>query len=172
MRNSTRPAQGGVLLDFPIGMFLLFVGFFFPMLGLVTWGYRTLFVYYATRDACSAAARSPNFSSALANANQTWKKDLDTWGQMEESGGHQVSIVERSVADGTENIYLSRLTSYDTESNVYLIRFVATTRIAPLIASLKGGATWLNLRLPGFTEPFEFQTVHEEYVEDPDTLTN
>jgi hypothetical protein len=179
-RTSKRsPRGGGVIAEFPAGIFLLFLGFFFPMLGLSTWAYRTLFVYYATRDACSVAAKSPSHALAVSNADRIWKRDLGTWTEVQEvpggGAGHQVFIVERPInqsGTSTENVYSARLKSYDTTSNVYLIRFVATTKIAPLIGNLESTGSWLNTKIPGFTAPFTLQTTHEEFVEDPDSLTN
>jgi len=147
---------------------LLFIGLAFPAMCFASVAYRSVWLYFATRDACYKAAKSPNWTLAVQNANTTFTADLlNIPGII--SPTETTDIIQQPLAGGDFTELVGPLGTIDTDTYAYFMKTQATANVEPLFTM---GPSWLGISIPGLTGPFPLQVVARFFVENPQGLLN
>jgi hypothetical protein len=169
MKRTNRRKNGSVIAEFPATLYLIFVGLLVPMMGLGMIGYRISMIYFAVRDACYQAAKSPTFSLAQTNAATAWTKDKAAWTGIDPTSTEIIYIITQPLPTGTEKKTASKLPVSpppDPAANAYFIRLIAQTSVEPFFYG-----KWEGLKVPGLTAPVPLQMTYQCYVENTAGLT-
>ncbi len=169
MKRKNRSKNGTILAEFPATMYLIFIGLFIPMMALAMIGYRVSMVYFAVRDACYQAAKSPTFTLAQTNAAATWAKDKAAFTGIDATSTEIIYIITQPIIGGPENKTSSKLPltpAPDPSVNAYFIRLIAQTSVEPFFSG-----RWEGMKVPGLTAPIPVTMVYQCYVENTAGLT-
>ena len=168
MRKLKRNSFGNTIAELPAVMFLLFIGLAIPMMCYASSLYRTVFFYFAVRDACNRAAKASTFTLAQTTASTIFASDVLAWHHV--SGTQSIKIMIKPIPSGAPTFSSTALApgTVNTNSNMYFIRETAAGSISPLF----GPGQWLGLNIPGFTGPMPLNIIVDAYVENPNGLTN
>jgi len=135
----------GNMAEFPVGLFIFFMFFVFPLINLMFFAVASGTVAFITTQAAGSAAAQANFNNALS-AMQTTTQNMtaSNWGKfvkLTPTGGYNGSgpdlyVVETPIGGGTSNYYgpnsLSGLT-LNPSADIYEYRVRTNYSIAPFM---------------------------------------
>jgi len=160
--------SGQAIADTPGVIYVLFIVLAFPAMIYASLFYRATLVYFATRDSCYKAAKSPTFTQATANANSAFTNDMAHFNGV--SGHEDLYIITQPTSGGSSSSCPpNALGAIDQNNNVYFIRAVTTAAVDPLF---RIGSTWLGMDIPGLTNSYPLTISAQFYVENPTGLPN
>jgi hypothetical protein len=176
-----RRTKGASILETPGVIMLIFLGFCFPLIGLMTFSYRASLLWFSVRDAAYAAATQANFTSGMGptgkqnaqdQAVATWNRDTASWtGITPAAGSPAITIIITANPAGTTTTSTTKLAKVDTSANIYFMQTTGTATIQPLL-----GTGWLllfmNVSVPGLNAPYTVSMTQQVYVENPQSLLN
>jgi hypothetical protein len=150
-----------------VTLWFLFIGLAFPMLILASMTYRIVFLDFAVRDSCAAAARADSFSLGQESGDAVFKANLAHFSGIKAS--QKIEILIKPLNGDTPVLEPDALPlgSIDTVNNIYFIKAIAKAELAPLVTL----NAWPGTNIPGLTCPYPLTVSAQSYVEDPDTLT-
>jgi len=189
MRKIRRSKKGQSIAEMPMGMWLLLCGFFIPLLGIATFGYKVAQIYWATRDACYAAsvtstydpsAGPPPSPGMLAAAQSLYTTDMTGFNATGDMVGGtaaastNLQILQQPIAGGPPKVLpaaspIISAANLQTGTYLYFIRFTSVSNIPPLIGS--GWVYTFLPKTPGLNAPMQITLVYDDYVENPQGLT-
>jgi len=151
-------------------MMLIFLGFCFPLIGMMMFSYRASLLYFCLRDAAYQASTSPTFSLAQTNANNTWKTDTASWTGISPVGNPTLTIIITATPAGTTTTSSTKLAAVNTTTNIYFMQTTGTATIQPLLGS-GWKVLFMSSGIPGLNAPYTLQMTQQVYVENPNGLT-
>lgn len=164
-----RRLTGYSMAEMPVALWIIFVMFLFPLLIMVSLGYRAFILYYGVNSATQRAAKSPTFSDAQTNSAATLTACIKDFSgisakppvesiQIKPLSGAAASFSKTKLASG----------SIDTSKNLYFVVTEVDADLDPLV-QFNGG--WMGLNVPGLTQPYSLHYRMEAYCENPNGLT-
>jgi hypothetical protein len=171
-----RRSTGASILETPGVLMLIFLGFCFPLIGLITFTYRASLLWFCVRDVCYKAATSPSFTSGTNSGNNAqdnglaaWKQDVGAWTGITPLSNPSITIIITANPAGTTTTSTSALTAVNTAANIYFIQVTGSASIQPLL-----GTGWLllfmHVSIPGLNAPYTVSMTQQVYVENPNGL--
>jgi hypothetical protein len=154
-------------------MFMLFMGFVFPLIGICTFGYRAACLYLCVRDVCYKAATSSTFSGAKTTGNAAWANDLALWSGISSGGTPTYTIIitytgsSTSTTAGSTTTSSAVLTSVDTQNNLYFLQVSCIGNIQPILGT---GWTLMGSSIPGLNANYKLVMTQQVYIENPNGL--
>jgi len=166
----SRKNRGASIVETPGVIMLIFLGFAFPLIGMMVFSYRASLLYFCLRDAAYQAATSSTFTLAQTNANAAWNRDTASWTGITPSGNPVLTIIITANPAGTTTTSSAKLASVDTANNIYFMQTVASATIQPLL-----GTGWKLLfmanSIPGLNAPYTMKMTQQVYIENANGLT-
>jgi|SRR5277367_2596324 len=168
-----RRNHGASLLETPGVIMLIFLGFCFPLIGMMVFSYRASLLYFCLRDTAYQASTSPTFTLAQTNANTTWKNDTASWTGITPVGNPTLTIiitVNNPTGGLSTSTSATKLGTVNTATNIYFMQTVGTATIQPLLGS-GWKVLFMSNTIPGLNAPYTMQMSQQLYVENPNGLT-
>ncbi|HEY9776654.1 MAG TPA: hypothetical protein V6C81_23020 [Planktothrix sp.] len=181
MRRKMRSRQAQSIAELPMGLWFLLIGFFIPLLGLATFGYKIAQVYWATKDAAYVASVTSTYDPSTGPpacvgmkvaADNVFANDMAGFNATGAIGTHTLQILQKTVGStGAPVIVTPPLAkgSLNVTTYIYFARYVTVSNIPPFL-----GSGWKYAWFPaiaGLNAPLTVQLSYDDYVENPNGLT-
>lgn len=171
---ATRTTRGAFIAELPVALWMLILGFTFPLVDLSIATMRTTLVLGACRDGVHEAARSKTFQTSIsASELSSQQSALNTVNQVA-SRFHGIRItsvntfiIRTDINTQVSTRYASALTQpADSSAYVYNIETVVVGQADPLVT--------FNIpffgNIPGLTGPMTVSAAAREFAEYPQGL--
>jgi len=164
-----RSANGTAMAELPLVIWIIFIGFLFPLLIIASIGYRGTLLYLAADTCTRKAAKSPSYSTAVANSSYVLNTYLAPFSGITPSAP-AVSVLVQPLAGGAMTVYPGKLApnTVDTSKNLYFVATKVDANLSPLI---QFSGDWMGLVIPGLTGPYHLTINTQCYAENPTGLS-
>lgn len=161
--------NGYALIELPVVLWCIFVGFVFPLLIMASIGIRSSILFFNADTACLRACKAPSYTEASKRAINSLNNDLGTFNGISNISS-SLSIIVKPLSGASPTIVNGKLAqgSIDSSKNLYFLLLFTEADIDPLV---RFDTQWLGLTVPGLTEPYKLRLKTECYSENPNGLT-
>lgn len=165
-KSSRRTSSGALLAEYPAALWLFLIGIAFPMMGIASFGYRSVLFYLAVRDSGLKAAKATSYTQASATAQTTFSTDMSHFSGI--TGTLTTRIMEKPLNGNSPNYYSAPMVNPipNTTANLYFIDAIGKGTVQPLFPT----GPILGMNVPGLSGPYPMQVKYDAYDENPSSL--
>lgn len=171
--NKRRSQNGHTIAEQPAGLWLLFIGMFFPLVAMVTLGLRFTFMLLSAQEAAVQASLSRTYStdisstdrSAVNSARDTAIRVINKFPGVTFNNCSTAILIADTQSTNIARQTVKLNAPADTSRNLYFLETTITGTVAPFIQS---SGFWSGI--PGLTQPYTIKLSARKVAENPQGL--